>query len=417
MRTPVPSVPRVSRRAACRFLLWRTGLGRRPGEARPPSSPESVVHTVSALGYVQVDPMRILETSQDLVLSARLESYRPDVLLDLLYRERRLVEVYAAHRCIVPAAHYPVFRAKAAAMERAYRPGLVALEPLMARALARIEAEGPLSSLEFDEPDRLSGWWDPDGVDRTRAIRQALEWLWYFGRLAVSHRAGARRYYDLPERLLGAAAAAGQGDRAAGAEPDPAMYLALLGLYVKALGLVDGRDLTFGWWRHRAGDRRSLLAQAVREGALAEVSIEGAAAPYYVSPGALPELLAAGELEPAPDTGLLAPLDNLIWLRGRTLDLFGFNYTWEGYVPPSKRQYGPYTCPVLHRDQLVGRLDAAMDRRRRTLVVNGLWWEPSVEPACRPSPEDLGSALARLMAVCGADGLEDPGRRLPGGRP
>jgi uncharacterized protein YcaQ len=451
MRTLVPDKPlRISRRAARRFLVRRTGLGRLPGEARRRADADEVARLVAELQYVQVDPMRVLETNHDLVLAARLDGYTPDILSDLLYRQRRLVEVMAGNRCIVPAADYAPFRASFAAMERKYRPGLAELEPLMARALARIAAEGPLCSLDFEEQQRLSGWWDGDGEPRTRAIRQALEWLWHFGRLAISHRAGTRRYFDLPERLFGPQAApcdtpdaehdAGHGadghgadghgadahgaSRGAdghgaghgaehGADGQAPVYAELLRMYFRSMGLVDPRDTHFGWWRHKAPQRYAFVAEQVREGKLAPVEIEGASRPYYVPAHEVEALSAAGDLELAPDVAILPPLDNLVWLRSRTLDVFEFDYTWEAYVTPEKRQYGAYTCPILRGDRLVGRVDAAMDRKSRSLVVNGLWWAGGLDRSLLPEPDALATALSRLAATCGGESVADPRGILP----
>ena len=147
--------------------------------------------------------MRVLECSHHLVLSARVGGYRPQVLDSLLYGSRQLAEVVARNRLIVPVEDLWLFRQRFAALEQANRAELSELEPLMAKAMRRIEAEGPLSSLDFSDRETVSGWWDPDGESRTRAVRQALEWLWHFGYLAVSHRSGTRRYFDLPERLFG----------------------------------------------------------------------------------------------------------------------------------------------------------------------------------------------------------------------
>jgi len=226
--------------------------------------------------------MYVLERNHDLVLAARVEGYRPDILDTLLYRERKLVEVLGRNRLIVPVEDYPLFRVRFADSERENRPRLAGLEPVMDRVLRRIEEEGPLSSLDFEDKATLSGWWDADGQARTRAVRQALEWLWHFGRLAISHREGSRRYFDLPERVLGrevlggetasaadragspggsptanpaASAAAGPaaGDRA-GSEGELRDALALK--YFRAMGLADPRDWSLGWSRYTAPEKK-----------------------------------------------------------------------------------------------------------------------------------------------------------------
>lgn len=402
----------VTAKAARRFLLRRTGLGRLAGEGRAWAGPQGTAAAVRALEYVQVDPMQVLACNHDLVLGARVARYRPGLLDDALYRDRTLVEVVARNRCIVPASDYWIFRLRFAEIEHANRPQLAALEPVMEQVLRRIEAEGGLSSLDFEDDTRTSGWWEPDGQARTRAVRQALEWLWHFGRVAISSRTGQRRHFDLPERLFGPAAAAPPYDPAAPAlrtQDADRLRDALLRKYCRAMGLVDTRDWSFGWTRYTAPERKALAARSVREGWLVPVRIEGVKNTYYVAADEVDSLLRAGHLEFEADVRFLPPLDNLIWLRGRLGELFGVDYTWEAYTPQSKRKYGPYTCLILRGDLLVGRIDAHLDRGRSTLIIDRVWWEPDARPV---SAGEMGTALEEWAQANGAAAAGDPSAAL-----
>ncbi len=140
------------------------------------------------------------------------------------------------------------------------------------------------------------------------------------------------------------------------------------------------------------------------------VAVEGVKTTYLVPASEVDDLVRAARWEPEPGVRLLPPLDNLIWLRKRTAEIFGFDYTWEAYVPAAKRKYGPYTCPILYGDRLVGRIDARVEREGRprgewTLVVNGLWWEESVE---RPGSSAFERALREWARANGADRIEGP---------
>jgi len=401
----------VSKRAARRFLVRRSGLARPPEERPGWAGKNGVVEAVRALEYVQVDPMQVVATNQDLVLGARVQDYAPGLLDAALYRDRALVEVPARNRCIVPAEDYPVFQVVFAWSERRNRPGLGELEPVMAGVLARIEAEGPLCSLDFDDNRRVSGWWEPDGQARTRAVRQALEWLWYFGRVAISHRAGTRRYFDLPERLFGPGAALppyeppgwSGGRRAAGGA---GALGPLLRKYLRAVGLADPRNWAFGWWKYTAPEKKRIVDDLVSAGELVAVIVDSTGGTtYYVPSCEAGELLGGAEQDLESALYVLPPLDNLVWMRGRLADLFGFEYTWEAYVPEEKRRYGPYTCPILLGDSFVGRVDAATDRKEGAVVVRGLWWETGAPPVAE---KDLRAALGRVAAAAGAGRIRDP---------
>ena len=79
------------------------------------------------------------------------------------------------------------------------------------------------------------------------------------------------------------------------------------------------------------------------------MQVGGVRRTYYVLSALVPLLESLLEARVAPDVYLLPPLDNVLWDRERLADLFGFRYSWEIYLPPTKRRYGPYTMPVLDR--------------------------------------------------------------------
>jgi uncharacterized protein YcaQ len=52
--------------------------------------------------------------------------------------------------------------------------------------------------------------------------------------------------------------------------------------------------------------------------------------------------------------------------------LFDFEYTLEMYKPKKQRRWGYFALPVLHGDQLVGKVDATADWKRSTLDVHAI---------------------------------------------
>jgi uncharacterized protein len=348
-----------------------------------PTSPKEVVER---LGKVQVDPTAVVERAERLTLFSRLGAYDVDELRRLLEERRELFE-YGAH--LIPTADLPLHRP---VMRRYPRPeytrGRYIAEWLRDNAgfrayiLSELGARGPLLSRDLD--DRAEVPWRTGGWNDGKSLSRMLEILWSAGEIAISRREGSQRVWDLFERVLPADA----GEPL----PDEIVAIETMERQLRAGGFAEP---TFG----TALDYRL----PAREVALDSLLADGIALPVAVErlPGewlAHAEVLAA--LDDAawqPRTTLLGPFDPLISDRERTEAVFDFRYRVEIYVPAAKRQYGYYVLPILHGDQLIGRIDPAYDRKRRVLDVKALYVEPSAPrdawPAVRASIDQLAEWL------------------------
>jgi uncharacterized protein YcaQ len=96
-------------------------------------------------------------------------------------------------------------------------------------------------------------------------------------------------------------------------------------------------------------------------------------------------------------TALLSPFDRLVHDRVRTQELFDFEYTLEMYKPAAKRRWGYFALPILHGDRLVGKVDAAADRKLSVLRVNAIHEDVrfgrAVTRAVQAELDDLASWL------------------------
>ena len=103
---------------------------------------------------------------------------------------------------------------------------------------------------------------------------------------------------------------------------------------------------------------------------------------------------------------ILGPLDALLWDRSLVRTVFGFDYSWEVYKPKEKRRFGWYVCPLLHRGQLVGRLEGKVDGT--TLVVDRIWREKHHEL----DEDALDACLERHATACRCDAVKRPKVRV-----
>lgn len=143
---------------------------------------------------------------------------------------------------------------------------------------------------------------------------------------------------------------------------------------------VGGSDAWLGITGLKTPERVAALHRLIEDGRVLLIGIqEHPGKEFFIRTGDW-EIQAAGLDGQLEDryASFLAPLDNMLWDRGLVQLLFDFSYTWEVYKPPARRTYGHYTLPVLYGDAFVARMDARMDKKSRTLVLQNWWWEPDI---------------------------------------
>ena len=94
---------------------------------------------------------------------------------------------------------------------------------------------------------------------------------------------------------------------------------------------------------------------------------------------------------------MLSPFDRLVHDRKRALELFGFDYQLEIYKPAAKRRWGYFALPILHGDRLVGKLDAAADRKAGLLRVQAIHQDEAFTKATAAAVDHEIKDLARWL--------------------
>jgi uncharacterized protein YcaQ len=371
--------------AAKNLMLAAQGLLQPPQQ---PASKADVLSTIRQIGILQIDTISVVARSPYLVLWSRLGDYKP-AWLDQLLAEGALFEYWAHAACFIPIEDFPFFRGRML-QTRAQDYSTHYWSPLehaglVQGILERIRREGPLRSSDFESENKpLGGWWN------WKEEKRALEHLFNTGELMIARREKFQRVYDLQERIL-----PNWDDRQACSEE--AVRRALVLKTVRAQGIVR-----IGWVFHYYYLAKTGLAALVKDlaqqGDLLEVEVEGWPEPAYVHPDhqGLLDQAAAGALEPTL-TCLLSPFDPLVQDRARLRQVFGFDFTIECYLPQTKRRYGYYALPILHRGAFAGRLAAKAHRAKGIFEVKGIWLEPGFELKGALA-EDLGAALQRCAA-------------------
>ncbi len=362
----------VSAGAARRFLVARQMLA--PARSLT-GGPDAVLEVVRRLGSIQFDPIAVAGRNHDLVLHARVADYDPDWADHLLYERRQLVEVYNKGLSIVSMSDYPWFRAALRVRAEEILGGHAEVAD---HVLARIRAEGPLSTLDFERPQgSLVDWFGAP----TNTVRAVLEAYFVTGVLGLARRDGNRRSYDLIERLLPEKILAHE------IPLNEQMRHQLLSRYRAhgLLGISGGGGIFAGLgpakpdpgWPGYPG-RTALREELVAGGELVPVTVEGVRGKRFVLRDDV-ELL-KGPPDPGRSVAFLPPFDPLVWDRALLGSLFGYDYVWELFVPPARRRWGWYVLPILFGDRLVGRIEPRIDREAGRVQVLDIWWEAGFDP-------------------------------------
>jgi uncharacterized protein YcaQ len=363
---------KVTAQAARRFLVARQFLA--PARSLRGKS-KAVLEVFHRLSSVQLDPIAVAGRSHDLVLHARVVDYDP-AWCDRLYERRELVEAYNKGLSLVATDEFPWFRGNFTIRSQKV---IDENRAVAKRVLARIRAEGPLSSADFErEQGPTTDWFGAP----TNVVRAVLEAYSGTGVLGLARRDGSRRYYDLLERLV-------PEDILAHKVPlTEQMRYKLLSRY-RAHGLLGvgggGSGIFSGLGPAKPEPRfpnypgrTALRERLVDEGELVPVNVEGVSGKRFVLRDEVPLLEAPPE--PSPSVAFLPPFDPLVWDRPLLGSLFGFDYVWDLFHPPEKRRFGWYVLPILFGDRFVGRIEPRIERDDESVRILGLWWEPRFEP-------------------------------------
>lgn len=332
-------------------------------------TPTNIPGVLERLGTVQYDPLNPVGRNPDLVFQARVPGYQIDDWQKVAYTDRQIYDAWDKQACLVPVSDWP----KRALIREKYRP-YHDREILQADAegaetiLATIDAQGPLSSLEFEDRSRAAD--NNSWYGQTR-IKRILRALWSCGLLVTHHRQGGRHYYDRPERVI--------PPQYFNAQPlvDIAAYHKwIVSKRHQAAGLLPkvGDPSIWSACGTRA-ESNLAVKQLIEEGILTPIQIGEKAWPYYMHTSAL-QLLDAPL--PPPCMLFLGPLDSLIWDRKTIWQIFDFDYVWEVYKPEKLRKWGYYVLPVFYGDRFVARIDSRLDKGIWT--ISRWWWEPGIIP-------------------------------------
>ena len=347
--------------------------------------------TFQDIGVLQIDAVSVVARSHLLVLRSRLGSSQ-ERLLEVLnrsaYKRRDLTKYWCHEASYLPVQDWPLFKwrmqeAQSGKVWKGIWDFVTNNRKFVEAVHEKIRDLGPSSAGQLGSQKKKGSWWSWSDT------KIALEWLFWVGAVAVSHRENFTRFYDLSERvlpaeILGSALPANQAQRE---------------LILKAsrhLGVATAEDLV-DYHRLPKVEGKKRVGELAEDKLLREVVVEGWDRPGYLHPKTSFEKTTSRSV-------LLSPFDPLVWFRPRARRLFDFDYRLEIYIPAEKRIHGYYVLPFLDRNKLRARVDVKANSEKNILEVRGAYGEGRTVD--QETAESLAHELQALASWRNLDGLK-----------
>ncbi len=327
-----------------------------------------IMDYIKQAGCIQFDPIDICGKNHELVLQSRVEGFQKYQLFELLYEDRKLIDLFDKNMSITLLEDWPYLDYFRDYNQNGGR-GKEEIDLIADDILNFIDMNGPVCSADIQYKEKVNWYWAP-----TTLSRAALDTLYYRGDLVIHHKKNTRKYYDLAKKHIPANILSmtnpniSQEDR----------YKWHLMRRIKAIGLLWNRasDAWLGISGFKTKKRNNAFSQLLTDGAIKEIKVDGVNFPFYIPAEDENLLIKIVKSENRSlRTEFIAPLDNMMWDRRLIKELFGFDYKWEIYTPLKDRKYGYYTLPLLYRENFAGRIEIKKNPLSGEMEIANLWLE------------------------------------------
>ena len=361
-----------------------------------PTGSLDLLGMIKKLGFVQLDSIQVVSRAHHHILWSRNQNYREPMLDSLLANDRSIFEHFTHDASIIPMDFLPFWKRqfcrKKEQLDR--DKWLNSLPDKDARDVIkeRINQHGALSTHAFDT--KITG---PKKMWSRPPHKLALDYMWYAGELATSHRINFNKYYDIAERIF----PKNLRDLDISNE-DQIDWLCSAAL--DRMGFGSPSELQQYWDAVSVKEVIEWLKSA--QARVQDVEIETSEGQWIkgVAPANIEDRLTALKY-PTSRLRIINPFDPVIRDRNRLKRLFGFDYRVEMFVPATKRVWGYYVFPILEGCRFVGRIEVKGDRKNSVLSVikfwpeNGITWQKS-------RYRKLSSELKRMQRFIGVNRVE-----------
>jgi len=343
------------------------------------------------VGCVQYDPLNVVGRNADLTLQSRIDGYSQEMLTELLYEDRLLIDGWDKMMSIYNIEDWiNMGRVRTSMVESVKRTlkNRKALDAL--KYLDQVKAElaeiGPARSTQIDIGQTPKGSW---GHGKLSSV--AMDYMFHNGELGIKNKISAHKVYDLIENLI-------PNDILNQPElfqTDEEFYAWYVKRRIGSIGIYWDRN--GGGWLGQFVSKKAVRTKAfnnlLENEEIVQIKVEGFKENFFIRTDDVdmltdfldcyntPQLSSEDHEKDAckKEVRFIAPLDNLMWDRKFIQDVFDFEYVWEVYKPVIQRKYGYYVLPVLYGNQFIARFEPEHIKGGSELIIKDWWWEEQVD--------------------------------------
>ena len=333
-----------------------------------PDDPIDILKIINKLGFIQLDSIQNVSRAHHHILWSRNSDYNEAIFDQLLCSKQYIFEHFTHDASVIPMEFYSMWRRQFQRMERKMSKyyDLSDLEFWREQIISKITNDGAVSTRDFKSKINSDKkiWSRPPH-------KKILEYLWYAGELATSHREKFIKFYDLAKNVI----------------PKEIFYKNhtdmqqidwLCHTALDRLLVATPKEIKSFWDATDIGEVKSWLGKNSNE----LIAIE-----WQTADGSYIKSFAFNNIEerinslmPLSDQiRIINPFDPLVRDRQRLKNIFNIDYKIEIFLPKEKRKWGYYVYLLLEGDNFIGRIEAKSDRKAGILNIINFWPENDIE--------------------------------------
>ncbi|MDV3429667.1 MAG: winged helix DNA-binding domain-containing protein [Bacillota bacterium] len=360
----------ISNKQARLFILLKQGL---LGDYKFISK-QGILDFIKQAGCIQFDPIDVCGKNAELTLQSRVKGFTKQMLYELLYQDRKLIDYFDKNLSIICIEDWKYF-SRIRLQNQQHGASRDDVNEVSDAIKAIIKEKGFVCSKDINLNKKVDWYWS-----ETNLSRAALETLYFRGDLIIHHKKGTIKYYSLAEDYI-------PQEILCDKDPSDSEFEFMKWRTLRRISAV-GRiwnkpsDAWLNIHNFKAVQRNNVFEALIKEDKITEIQIEDKKDKFYCLTSDMDLIKSVlGNNKFKERTELIAPLDSMLWDRKLIKEIFNFDYKWEIYTPAGERKYGYYVLPIISGINFVGRTEIINDKNSKELIIKNIWYENNIEPS------------------------------------